>query len=79
MSMVTHVHACMWLWSGGKAASGILRSSNYDVSRALPRRNKVIMPSSHVERGVTVVGEVEHQNSDLKSWLVPVSLVHAGV
>lgn len=37
------------------------------------------MPSSHVEKGVTVVGEVEHQNSDLKSWLVPVSLVHVGV
>lgn len=37
------------------------------------------MPSGHVGRVGTVVGEVEHQNGDLKIWLVPVSLVHAGV
>lgn len=64
---------------GEKAASGILSSSNYGVSRALPRRNKVIMLSSHIGREGTVVGEVEHQNGDLKTWWVPVSLVHAGV
>lgn len=50
---------CAWLHvalGGGEAASGILRSSNYDLSRALPRRNKVIMPSGYVGRVGTVSG-----------------------